>query len=69
MKLLGVEVKDVYLTFEISYTEAIKVVRALDIAELDAKTAEDKEAAQALREFYDVLSEGVEANNGSRSNG
>lgn len=65
MKLLGVEVKDVYLTFEISYTEATKVVRALDMAELNAKSAEDHEAAEALKEFYGVLSEGVEANNGT----
>ena len=61
MKVIKIQPRDMYITFEISLTSAENLVHALDKAVIDAKTDKEKAGMAYLQEvFFPGLNEVVE---------
>ena len=62
MKVINIQPKDIYITFEIGLKEADSLLDALDMAEVkfDGKDESQMFAKDALNKFFETLSEVVE---------
>ena len=63
MKVLKIEPKDVYVTFEIALDDLKKVVSALQVTEVNMDSKNDPESVIAahylIKEFFPVMAEVV----------
>jgi hypothetical protein len=63
VKVIKIEPKDVYVTFEIGFDDLKKVVSALQVAEVNMDSKNDPESVIAahylIKEFFPVMAEVV----------
>ena len=63
MKIIKIEPKDIYVTFEISFENLIKLKRVIDMAEIRYDGKDEKEVGAQnylISEFYPAIREVIE---------
>lgn len=67
IKIVNIQPRDIFVTFEISLEKVKKLVVALENSSisLDMSTEEGKEASKAIQELFTVLDGSVEAIEGN----